>query len=681
MGKTAEKTDLLPQPIIVRPDEHELDELLATEWLLSNRIGAYACSTVLGCNTRRYHGLLVAATVPPVGRIVALASVMERVVIGETVYELATNEFEDTFSPEGMVHLVEFRNDVAPTFVFRLGEVELVKRILLAPNKNAAAVQYTFDGHARAASGRPDITLHLRPFAAMRDFHSVREADRPRTMIFESAERGVMVQDRSDPKHSLYLTSQDAGFQPDAQWWNGLRYRTDESRGAHAREDIYSPGVFTYRLDNGEPVQFNASLDHPEIPGFETTVGSRRQRLGELAGSIGEDGDETTRRLGVATDAFVVNRPLPSGASSATILAGFPWFADWGRDAFIALPGLLLTTKRYELARQVFSTFAGRIGEGMIPNRFDDYSSTAHYNSIDASLWFIIAAERYLTATGDQRFWADVLSPAAVGILQAYQSGTRFDIHADADSLLTGGSADTQLTWMDAKIGGDPVTARHGKSVEVNALWYAAHRIMGQRSQGVDNDLADYHSQQGEVIASSFVRTFWNAHLECLYDCVRDGEVDYSTRPNQVFAVSLPYSPLSRKQQVGVLNAITEKLLTPFGLRTLAPDDPRYCGVYGCDADQRNRGYHQGTVWAWLLGPYIEAYLKLHGDNGRTVDHAEHLLEAFDGHLCSEGVGFISEIFDGDPPHHPHGCIAQGWSVGEILRAKQLVAEYRRRLA
>jgi len=681
MRKTAEKTDVLPQPITVRPQERNLDELLATEWLLANRTGAYASSTVLGCNTRRYHGILVAASVPPVGRIVALANVMEQVVIGDTVYELATNEFPDAFSPQGMVHLVEFRNDVAPTFLFRLGEVELVKRIILAPSKNAAAVQYTFNGGPHGPSGDCDITLHLRPFAGMRDFHALREESAPRRMTFESIDRGVTIQDRGSPKHALYLTSQEARFHPDVQWWNRFRYRTDEARGEHGTEDLYSPGVFSYRPDNGRPVQLNASLDDPEIPGFETTLRSRRQLLSKLAGALCEDFDETARRLAIGSDSFVVTRAMPSGASSATIVAGYHWFADWGRDAFIALPGLSLTTKRYDVARQVFATFAGRITDGMIPNRFDDYSSTAHYNSIDASLWFIVAADRYLTATRDRRFWADVLSPAAATILQAYQSGTRFDIHADADGLLTGGSPDTQLTWMDAKIGDTPVTPRHGKAVEVNALWYAAHKIMGDRSKGIDSDLADYYAQQSELIASSFARTFWNPHANCLYDCVRDGETDYSIRPNQLLAVSLPHSPLSREQQHAILNVITEKLLTPFGLRTLSPDDPRYCGHYGRNADHRNRAYHQGTVWAWLLGAYVEAYLRLHRDDPGAVDHTEDLLSAFEGHLYSEGLGLISEIFDGDPPHHPHGCIAQGWSVAEILRAKQLVTQYRRRLA
>lgn len=678
MGKTAANMDMLPEAIIVRPEGRELDELLDREWLLTNQIGAYASSTVLGCNTRRYHGLLVAATAPPVGRIVALATVMEQVVIGDAVYELATNEFPDAFAPRGMVHLVEFRNDVAATFVFRLGEVELIKRVILAAGRNAVAIQYALGGSA--AANCEEVTLHLRPFAAMRDFHAVRQADRPHQMTFAAADGAVVVQDRSDPHHSLYLSGQQALFRGDPEWWNRFVYRADHARGHEELEDLYSPGTFTYRLTVDRPGQLDASLTGPEVLDFDSTMRRRRERLAGLAHALPPDADEMTRRLAVATNAFVVKRRMASGTSAATILAGYHWFADWGRDAFIALPGLLLSTARLDMAEQVFSTFAERICDGMIPNRFDDYSATVHYNSIDASLWFIIAAERYLVAGGKARFWRDVLMPAAAKILQAYQAGTLFDIHADADELLTGGSPGTQLTWMDAKLGNEVITPRHGKAVEINALWYAAHEIMASRALDVDRDMADHSRTQAELIGSEFVRTFWNDQGGYLYDCVRDGEVDFSIRPNQIFAVSLPYSPLSPQQQAGVLSVVTEKLLTPYGLRTLAPDDPRYRGEYGRSIEARDRAYHQGTVWAWLIGPYVEAYLKVNGYGRDALDHAESLLSAFDRHIYADGMGQVSEIFDGQPPHRAGGCIAQAWSVAEILRAKRLIAQCRQRL-
>jgi len=668
MSEATTKRKVLPEPIVVRRQGRELDELLETEWLISNRIGAYASSTVLGCNTRRYHGLLVASAAPPVARMVALATVMEEVISGQTLYRLATNEFPNAFSPRGMVHLVEFRDDAAPTFLFRLGEMELVKRLILADHKNAVAVQYTLTGG--------DAVMDLRPFAAMRDFHSLRSLDQPHQMTFETADKGLLVQDRARPDHGLYMLSQEASFKPEPQWWRQFLYRKDLSRGQEGLEDLYSPGVFSYQLLDGQSVQFNASLDIPVAPGFDGTMRSRHRRLVDLARSV-RDCDETTRRLAIASDAFVVQRGFPPAGSSATILAGFHWFADWGRDAFIALPGLLVETGRFDLARQVFSTFAGAVSEGMLPNCFDDYSSAAHYNSIDASLWFIIAAERYMEATGDAVFWRDVLMPAARGILEAYQSGTKFDIRADADGLITGGSGDTQLTWMDAKIGPDVITPRHGKAVEVNALWHSAHRIMGERCASFDLALAGHYRFQADLIASAFVRAFWNAPARCLYDCVREGQPDASVRPNQIMAVSLPHSPLAAEQQACVLDAVTDKLLTPFGLRTLSPDDPRYAGHCSGSPQERDRAYHQGTVWAWTMGPYVEALLKVRGTAADTLARADGVLRAFDDHIRAAGLGYISEIFDGQPPHYPRGCIAQAWSVGEVLRAKRLLAKCR----
>ncbi len=700
MDTTAEieKSNVLPPAIVVDCRDSSLDDLLTKEWLLANHIGAYASSTVIGCNTRRYHGLLVAATSPPVGRVVALATVMERLIVGQDVYELATNEFPDAFSPQGVVHLAEFRNDVAPTFVFRLGgthlgpngELELTKRIILSERKNAVAVQYTL----RSFSG--DLTepaeLQLRPFVALRDFHYLRQARKLRQMMFQTAGGEVIVQDRKTAEVSggnLHLLSQEATFKADPQWWYRFRYRADIARGMGGLEDLYSPGVFKYELKEGQSVQFNASLGEPVSVGFDTTLRRRRARLVELSGSLSNPADETSRRLAAATDAFIVRRsfrsaaPSEPSAPSATVLAGYHWFADWGRDTFVALPGLLLCRdkERLQEARHIFSTFVRHLSEGMIPNRFDDYSAAPHYNSIDASLWFIVAAERYLAVTGDTTFWRDVLMPAAEAILSAYQAGTLFDIHVDADGLLTGGSAKTQLTWMDAKLGEEVITPRHGKTVEVNALWHSAQRIMATRCKGINDALADHYAAQAELIASTFVRKFWNARANCLYDCLIDEIVaDASIRPNQIFAVSLPHSPLSAEQQAAVLRAATEKLLTPYGLRTLSPDDPRYRGQCTGSWESRDRAYHQGTVWAWLLGAYIEAYLKVEGHKPFAIQRAKEMLAAFDGHLLEAGLGYVSEIFDGDWPHTPRGCIAQAWSVAEILRAKQLVAEYESRL-
>jgi len=656
-----------PPPLVIPCTGLPVGRLLTQEWLLSNSIGAYASATVAGCNCRRYHGLLVAATAPPMGRWAALATVMEQLRVGGETFDLATNEFAGTFSPRGYEYLVEFRNDAAPTFVYRVGDVELVKEIVLAESANAVALRYTVRGGG--------AELRVWPFASLRDFHQLRKVHQPHQMTFDGVDNGVRVEDRRRPGPSLYLLGREARFSAKPQWWYRFSYRVDISRGQDGFEDLYTPGCFEYSLRDGESCQFTGILDEPFPLGFETTLQRRRGRLAELAASVGPDADEATRRLAMASDTFVAQRSFPEAPPSTTLLAGFPWFADWGRDAFVALPGLLLATKRFDAARRVFATFADHMDGGLIPNRFDDYSTGAHYNSIDASLWFVIAAERYLRATGDTAFWRNVLLPAAERILHAYREGTHFDIHADADGLLTGGSQKTQLTWMDVALGEEVITPRHGKAVEVNALWYCAHRILAERPAAAGDARTGQYAEWADLIGPAFVRAFWNGAAGCLYDCLPGPAPDASIRPNQIFAVSLPYSPLSDEQQRSVVRVVTEKLLTPMGLRTLSPDDRGYRRKYGGSWESRDRAYHQGTAWAWLIGPFIEAYLKVEQNRPLAVAQCKGWLSAFDEHLREAGVGFISEIFDGDPPHTPRGCIAQAWSVGEVLRAKRLVVE------
>ena len=667
MSNAATKIAELPCPTVV-PVGDDPRDLLDIEWLITNRIGAYASSTPVGCNTRRYHGLLVAATAPPVGRLLAVATVMEDLTVCGRTVELATNEFEDTFSPNGTALLSEFRNGAAPTFIYQVGAATLTKEIVLAEAANTVAVRYTLDG----APG----SLRVRPFVALRDYHHLRRADQPHQMTFEVDHEGATVRDMKRPDHVVYLRADGAAFQGEGVWWYRFLYRMDISRGQDGQEDLYCPGSFVCDLAPGTPRQFTASLDTPGALDFDATVAARQAKLAELADTPGPRADQTTRRLAAATDAFVATRVFRDRKPSATILAGYHWFADWGRDAFIALPGLLLATGRFDLARQVFETFASHIADGMVPNRFDDYSSRPHYNSIDASLWFILAAERFLEATGDAAFWASTLMPAAHTILTAYHDGTHFDIRADADGLLTGGSPQTQLTWMDVRLGDEAVTPRWGKAVEINALWHSAHRIMADREGGLDAGLATHYAHEAELIALAFVRAFWNDEAGCLFDCVRDDGADASIRPNQVFAVSLPHSPLAPHQQRAVMQVVTRDLLTPMGLRTLSPDDKRFRERCGGSWESRDRAYHQGTVWAWLIGPFIEAYLKTEGAKPFAVEQARSWLAAFGPHLDRAGLGFISEIFDGKAPHTPRGCIAQAWSVAEVLRARMLVEQY-----
>lgn len=660
----------LPEAISIPCAGDDCELLLNREFLLANSLGAYASASVLGTNTRRYHGLLIAASTPPVGRIATLSSLLDQLIVdlpgGEReTYDLATFEFLGKLLPQGHRNLVEFRNDLAATFVFRCGKIELVKEVLLAEDANAVAVRYRLTRGARA-------TLRIRPFLAMRDYHGLRQAcDRHQMRCWQGAE-GFQVEDRAFSAHSLCVGLRQGGAGPaptqlDEQWWNRFRYRTDLARGMDGFEDLYSPGWMECPLSPDRPAQLNASLDQPCNIDFETTLDHKRRRLGNIVSALGPSADLTTRRLGLASDAFVVRRQV-KGRPHTSIVAGYHWFADWGRDALISLPGLLLCTGRHEEALSVLRMFGQAIDQGMLPNYFDEYGNPPHFNSIDASLWYPIVARRYLQASGNHKAWDQELLPVVCDILRHYRDGTRFGIHADSDGLVTGGDVQTQLTWMDAKFAGIAVTPRYGKCCEINGLWYQSLKIA--QAAGV----SEFNELIGRV-ERSYGPTFWNEQSRCLYDCVNAEGRDGAVRPNQVIAVTMPDCPLPIEQQRSIVQVCQSDLLTPYGLRTLSPMDSRYRGRYGISWESRDKAYHQGTVWPWLLGPFVEAYLKVNADSPAARQQARRWLLAFDEHLQQAGVGSVSEIFDGDRPHSPVGCIAQAWSVAELLRVKLLLGQ------
>jgi predicted glycogen debranching enzyme len=665
MSPSDSPIEILPDPINIAIGEHDLPNLLSREWLLTNRIGSYAASSVVGCNTRRYHGLLVAATEPPVSRVATLATVMEQVIAGQRSWQTATNEFVGSFAPEGFHLLESYSDDVAPTWVFAMDEFRLTRQIMLEESDNGLAVRYRVEGG--------DVRLRLDPFLAMRDFHHLRKLGTGDELTFEVESDHVVIHEYTHHVPPVYMSSDLGHFQPDPIWWYRFQYRVDLARGQDSFEDLWSPGQWWIDLPEDQWVQLSVTLHSPRHVDFQSNADRRRERLQQRVDGLGPDADDADKRLAMAGGAYVVDRRFPNRPASLTILAGYPWFADWGRDTFIALPGLLLETGQFDQAKQVFRTFADHMQDGMVPNRFDDYSTTCHYNSIDASLWFILAAERYMRLANDTEFWNNTLQPAVRAILRSYREGTHFGIHADGDGLLAGGSENTQLTWMDAALGDEVVTPRHGKAVEVNALWYCAHRILAHRARGVDDALAANAESLAERIGKAFNNTFWNHELGWLHDCVTYGQADASLRPNQILAVSVPYSPLDADRRRAVTSIVLQKLLTPCGLRTLSPDDRRYRRRYGGSWESRDRAYHQGTVWAWLMGPFIEAYLKVEGDAPISIDQAWKWLRPLEEHLRQAGLGQISEIFDAEEPHHPRGCPAQAWSVAEVLRARRLV--------
>ena len=659
-------------PLTIATPRYSTDELLSKEWLLTNSRGGFSAGTVVGCNTRRYHSLLVGTHTPPANRIAAFSNCLETLTCNDHTLALSTFEFDRTLHPHGYEYQTAFRRELGAHFDYELGVAALTRSVYLLPDADIVAVVYTFSNVCEK------LTFAVRPFAAMRDFHALQHDGA--AFDAQSDAHGVAVCNRSAPaagRLSLYCAAMQ--FDRDPQWWRHFLYRIERQRGQDCFEDIWSPGVYRTTIDRPCRIVLWAALTESDSPAtleeMDIDIAVDAIRLHEKELLAGCDENNTfSRLLYLAAGQFITERTIQD-ETTPTILAGYPWFLDWGRDTFIAMEGLCLSTDRHTLARGVLTTFAKAVSEGMIPNRFDDYGNPPHYNSIDASLWFVHAAFAWFKATGDNAHFASMILPAVKWVMESYRRGTRFGIHADSDGLITGGDAQTQLTWMDAKYNGVCFTPRYGKAVEINALWYSNLCQMAAYYEDRQADSACFYADLAAQVADSFSSLFWNETAGYLNDCVLpDGTIDASLRPNQIFAVSLPYSPLDTEHQQKVVAAVQRELLTPRGLRSLAPSDPRYRGRYAGDQEQRDAAYHQGTVWAWLIGAFIEAYLKVNGNSSEAKRKCRTWLAPLFRHLEEEAcIGSISEIFDGDAPHEPRGAFAQAWSVAEVLRAWQLI--------
>ena len=642
----------------------EMQPWIGREWLLTNGLGGFSSSTVVGCNTRRYHGLLVAALNPPVGRYMALNRIGEIVYLdGNTNHrlEFSVNQFRNTFHPRGDQYLRRFQLGKSARWEYEVEGVRIIKEVQLIWQKNIVGVRYSVD-----AGRQRRVQLQLLPFVSMRDFHWERSASTARFRVSSTAQEIAV----TESNNTVYVQADNASVVEQGDWWYGHTYAVETERGQDDTEDLYSPGSFHYQTDSGVgSVTLWAGMEPPGLHDwdeelarqpdrrFATPVPSSRKRAGAPA-MESRDSSATLRQLAHAAADFIVRRKQPNGTPGSTVIAGYPWFSDWGRDTMISLPGLLLTTGRLAEAAQVLSVFAQYVSEGMIPNVFDDYTSKPDYNTVDASLWFIHAAHEFKRQGGDLPTFEQKLLPACKAIVEGYRKGTRFNIGMDPeDSLIHAGDRDTQLTWMDAKCGGIAFTPRHGKPVEINALWYNALKLMGEETLAA-------------TVAASFVKKFWLSPFRGLYDVVYETHRDAAMRPNQIFAVSLPHSPLTREQQHGVVDVVRRDLLTPVGLRSLARSDPGYKGRYSGPQMQRDAAYHNGTVWGWLIGPFIEAHLRVNDWSNESVEEAKEWLRPLIDLMAAGGtcIGQIGEIFEGDEPHRPVGCFAQAWSVAEVLR-------------
>jgi predicted glycogen debranching enzyme len=630
------------------------------EWLVTNGAGAFACGTLPGLNTRRYHGLLVAALRPPVARTLALAKVCASVRYLGRDFELDVNEYADgTVHPQGH-HLLEgfALEGTVPKWTWALADALLECRVYMARGRNTSYVAY------RLARASAPIELALRPLTAWRDYHSHQHGGwRPQ---WQSDEDGCAM---SGGWGSLRLTAAGARFAAEADWHWNFRHSVEAARGLDATEDLYSPGAFRATLSPGQTLTLVATTDDGPAPDPAAALAEVRAHEADLLARVPASWPAWVRGLALAADQFVVARPgAADGSTGSTVIAGYPWFTDWGRDTMIALPGLALATGRPAIARDILTTFARHVDRGLLPNRFPDGAQEPEYNTVDATLWYFQAVSRYLAATRDMDL-ARELYPVLVGIVGWHDRGTRYGIHTAEDGLLAAGEAGVQLTWMDAKVDGRVITPRTGKAVEINALWHGAFRVLADIAKALArNGEIGRWAERAEAIEQAFNERFWiesEGRLHDVIDGPGDAPPDGSLRPNQIIACALVHPILAPARARRVVDACARGLLTSFGLRSLDPAAPAYVGHYGGSPVERDEAYHQGTAWVWLIGPFVQAHLRAYGDAGL----ARSFLAPFQTLLTEACAGQLPEILDGDAPHRPNGCTAQAWSVAEVLRA------------
>lgn len=682
------------------------DQAISREWLLSNGIGGFSGSTIIGMNARRYHGLLIASLNPPVERYLVLSGISESIrlydspkpdqgkksgkgfaskkktsaetnhegetacVAGDSVCapeEYFLHAFRTPgFQAHGEHFLEAFRYDFIPEYHYRIGMLTMTKRICLRYGKNQVAVVYHIRNHPQKRA-----VLRLTPLVNFRNYHYLSSHQ---NMTFSTVlDYRAMVITPWDRNRRIYLDC--TGGIPTLQehcYFYSMDYPYEHERGLNATEDHYIPGYYEIELMPGEEkiITFVASVDDriESLDGeamIEEEIARQKALLNTGKESDNSEGDPFLNQLLLASDRFIVHR---KSTGAKTIIAGYPWFTDWGRDTMIAMPGLTLATGRFEDAREILYTFARYEKDGLIPNVFPDGDGEPAYNTVDAALWYFEAVYQYLRYTGDLDFVKEQLLPVLERICQGYRMGTAFGIRMDKDSLITAGNEETQLTWMDAKVGSWVVTPRHGKAVEINALWYNALMIMAELTGRTGGDGSEY-IKLADKVKKSFVKTFWNEKTGCLYDVVNEQGCDEKIRPNQILAISLSYPVLDKVRAKSVVDMVHDRLYTALGLRTLAKGDPDYRGIYMGDQYMRDGAYHQGTVWTWPLGRFITAYARVYGEDPRLKEQLEAFFLPFRDHLRDACIGSISEIFDGDEPLLPRGCCAQAWSVSEILRA------------
>ena len=652
-----------------------LEQAESREWLVTNGLGGYASGTIAGTGTRRYHGLLVAALQPPGKRTVLVSGMDESARYLQATYSLATNRWSSGFiSPNGYLQIESFYLEGSkPVWRYALADALLEKRVWMKQGENTTYVQYTL-----VRAGGP-VELEGKVLVNYRDFHSTTN-DRNGPMRVALVENGLRVE-AFDGAVPFYLKSPTASWTPKGEWYRNYSLPAERARGLDDHEDRFYAAHFQASLEVGESLtvafstEENADLNGEEARSLQSNHEWKlfqdwQAQHARACALPAEDEPGWLWQLVLAADQFITRRSFPVHGDGKTVIAGYPWFSEWSRDTMIALPGLALSVGRAETARDVLLGYARLVDQGMLPNTFPDAGEAPQYNTVDATLWFFESARKYFEATQDLAFVQEIFATLA-SIVDCHVRGTRYDIKVDpVDALLSAGSPGAQLTWMDAKVGDWVVTPRVGKPVEINALWISALHTIANFAHVLLRPSEGYE-RLAEKASRNFQK-FWNAERHCCFDVIDTpaGTHDASIRPNQIFAVSLAASPLTTDQQKGIVDTVSQRLLTSRGLRSLATDEQGYKGHYSGGARERDSAYHQGTVWGWLLGPFALAHYRVYHD----ASEAQSFLEPLGGATTAYGLGTLGEIFDGDAPFKAAGCIAQAWTVGELLWAWQALS-------
>ncbi len=668
----------LPSIKVGEGEISNFNEALGKEWITTNSLGGYASSTILNINTRKYHGLLVAAFNPPRDRRVCIAKLDETLRVKGNLHPIFTNEFQMGIFPNGYKFLKEFSISPFPKHVYTLENIEICRTIFMPHGKNAVIAIYEVLNR-----NSQDVEINVFPVLACRHFHSVVDRRESPLKFFQKTCDKHVELIVENPKTALIFGATEGVYFPEESWVERVFFREEHARGESCIEDWYKPGFFKIYIDRGtrKNFAFFAAAGEAESSARKVWRGMPSTMEEVEALYVEEKG----RRSGLLADFYSKHKSLEvkdwlsmavlaadifiAGDVRKSVIAGYHWFEDWGRDTFISMPGLMLITGKFEEAKSVFLTFNSYCRQGLIPNFISDRESQSAYNSVDATLWFSNAVLQYLKYTGDFQFVKENLWENMKEAVENLAEGTFPNMHMDKDNLLWHAP---QMTWMDAAVDGKPVTPRCGKAVEIQALWYNTLKtleVLARKFKEEGN--AEYFSGLAEKVKISFNEKFWNPNLNCLYDVIDEKGGDESIRPNQLIAVALDFTMLEKEKSEKIVNMVGCELLTPYGLRTLSRKDPRYVGFYFGDRGKRDKAYHNGTVWPWLLGFFTKAFIKLKGFHEYWREYAwkNFLSPLFSDQFYRAGLGVISEVFDGDAPHMPRGCIAQAWSLAEPLRA------------